>query len=728
MKQEKVLVAASVASMIDQFNMPNIRLLLDLGYEVHVACNFKKGNTCDDRRIKKLKNRLHALHVTLHQWDCPRGILPVWKCGRAYLQILELLKRHSFAWIHSQSPVGGALLRTAAHRLGVRVVYTAHGFHFYKGAPYFHWLVYYPAEKLLSYWTDVLITVNEEDYVFAKKHLHVKNVYRIFGVGIDTQKFAHPSGEEQSADTKGSLADGHKRFCRYYHIPDYALVILSVGELNKGKNHRQAIQALSGILGDDVYYLICGQGKLGDRLKAQAKRLGIGAYIRMPGYQEQMPFLYQNADIFLFPSKREGMPAALMEAMAAGLACVASDIRGNRELIDPCGGSLCSLKQTEALEKSVLDLLKNSQLRAACGAYNQKKIAAYDCNRVKRQMQKIYEGMAYKPLVSILIAVYEPNLDWLLALVRSIKNQTYQQFEILLLDDGSKRIPLEKIKDTVAVGMRICGEWERTETAAWQLLDAACNHKVTLQKNSRNEGSNKAFERLARLAHGQYMAFCDQDDIWERRKLEKLLNALKKEHAVMAYSDMSVIDETGRMLHKSLRNLRRGLRFVHGKGTTAYYLADNCTAGCSMLVRSELVKKAVPFACDAYCDQWVAAYASAYGTVAFVPQPLVRYRRHRGNQTQALAAIANRQDYYEKRVLPMYRLVQEMRARGIHYPNEQQMQAFADARKNRDAFGIFRYRRFCRKYAYFDLLLLGMPETLAGGLLQRFQKTAEKRR
>lgn len=158
MKKEKVLVAASVASMIDQFNMPNIRLLLEMGYEVHVACNLKEGNTCDDRRIRRLVKTLDELHVRLHQWDCPRSILPAWKCYRAYRQFLGLLKRQRFAWIHSQSPVGGALARIAAHGLGIRVAYTAHGFHFYKGAPLQNWLLYYPAEKLLARWTDRLWT------------------------------------------------------------------------------------------------------------------------------------------------------------------------------------------------------------------------------------------------------------------------------------------------------------------------------------------------------------------------------------------------------------------------------------------------------------------------------------------------------------------------------------------------------------------------------------------
>lgn len=706
MKKEKVLVAASVASMIDQFNMPNIRLLLEMGYEVHVACNLKEGNTCDDRRIRRLVKTLDALHVRLHQWDCPRSILPAWKCYRAYRQLLGLLKRQRFAWIHSQSPVGGALARIAAHGLGIRVAYTAHGFHFYKGAPLQNWLLYYPAEKLLSYWTDMLITVNREDYELAKRNMRAKKVRYIPGVGIDTQAFAGTSGKKQagSEGENAGVLPGHHKFCEKYRIPDNARILLSVGELNEGKNHRLAIRALAGMAENDVYYLICGQGKQERRLKAYAASLGVSAYIRMPGYQEQMPCIYQNADIFVFPSKREGMPVSLMEAMAAGLPCVASDIRGNRELVDAHGGGLFSLSQAGALEKKIQRLLEDSRLRAACGAYNAKKISAYDCKIVRQRMRQIYQEMAYKPLVSILIAVYEPNLDWLFRLMRSIRRQTYQHFEILLLDDGSERTPFEEIRRTVAAGLQTNGRLEKKEPADLY------RHRVLLKKNTRNEGSNKAFETLACLAHGEYAAFCDQDDIWEPDKLEKLFDALEKEHAVLAYSDMSVIDESGAMRCKSLRFMRRGLRFLHGDGLTAYYLADNCTAGCSMLVQTEIVKKAVPFWTGVYCDQWIAACAAAYGAIAFVPKPLVRYRRHRGNQTGTLGEVTSRQAYFEKRILPMYRMVQELRARGIHYPNEQEMLAFAKARRNGDAIGILKYSRFSRKYAYFDLVMLWMPE------------------
>lgn len=420
-RKKKVLMLASVASMIDQFNMPNIRLMLDMGYEVHVACNFREGNTCDGRRVGELQRTLRRMRVVWHQWDCPRGIGSIRKCTRAYWQLWKLTGRHHYEWLHCHSPIGGVLARLAAHRRGIRVAYTAHGFHFYQGAPLRNWLLYYPLEKLLAHWTDALITVNREDYRFAKKHLKAKRIYHIPGIGLGLDKFA--AGKPPCGDEKN-------QFRRKYRIPEDALLLLSVGELNKGKNHRMVIDALAALRRQDVYYMICGQGALRRKLKQHAGSLGVSSRIRMLGYQEEMPWIYQNADIFVFPSMREGMPVALMEAMAAGLPCVVSDIRGNRELIcgageddagcgnEPVrhcinnavirhygnngvlagkktlqirpGGIRFPLGQPGQLQKALEILLEDGKLGQECGKYNQKKIRSYGQAAVQKRMQKIY--------------------------------------------------------------------------------------------------------------------------------------------------------------------------------------------------------------------------------------------------------------------------------------------------------------------------------------------------
>ena len=398
-KEKRVLVLASVASMIDQFNMPNIHLLIGMGYEVHVACNFEEGNTCDAVHIRKFKHELGKQGIICHQWDCPRNAAAVRKCLRALVQLWRLMGTYRFVMVHCHSPVGGVLARIAAHFRRIFVIYTAHGFHFYKGAPVKNWLLYYPVEKLLSYWTDVLVAINKEDYAFAKRHLKARKVYRIPGVGIHTARFA-------ARDEKV-----RKAFRKRYGIAQDAVLLLSAGELNKGKNHRMILEAAAGIQkknpnqdpNQDVCCLICGIGRLHSQLKWYANKLGIGGQVFLPGYVEDMEAAYAAADIFVFPSRREGMPVALMEAMAAGLPVIASDIRGCSELVDdPAGGYLLPPDDTERFTEAVAKLVqwnrKCPKRLETMGRHNQEQIKDFDCSCVNQKMRRIYrycEGRLY---------------------------------------------------------------------------------------------------------------------------------------------------------------------------------------------------------------------------------------------------------------------------------------------------------------------------------------------
>ena len=168
---KRVLMLASVASMIDQFNMPNIVLLQKLGYQVDVACNFIEGNTCSDERVAELKQKLQDMHVRCCQIDFARNIKHMGQNMRALRQVEGLMKQNGYVFCHCHSPIGGVVARIAGHRTKTKVIYTAHGFHFYQGAPVMNWLVYYPVEKMLSRWTDVLITINHEDYALSLIHI-----------------------------------------------------------------------------------------------------------------------------------------------------------------------------------------------------------------------------------------------------------------------------------------------------------------------------------------------------------------------------------------------------------------------------------------------------------------------------------------------------------------------------------------------------------------------------
>lgn len=380
---KKALMLASTASMIDQFNMDNIALL-KREYEVHVACNFLEGNTCSDEQIASLQQRLKSMGVPYYQVDITRNVLNIPQVLRAYRQTKQLMQTHNFSLVHCHSPIGGAVCRLAAmpfRKKGMKVLYTAHGFHFFRGAPLLNWLIYYPIEWCLAHVTDILLTVNKEDHARALKHIHAKRIEYIPGIGIDTSKFGRSTvGREDKRRELGLREDD--------------FVILTVAEMNKNKNHTLILKAL-GLLKDRsgfdrVQYLICGQGDLQPQLEAEAEALGIREHIHFLGFRRDVQDVYKCSDIYAFMSFREGLSVALMEAMSCGLPPVCSPIRGNTDLVEHGTEGLLAEFNPEAVADAIWELYQNPARRARLGAAAAEKINQFDQMSVHKRMEEIY--------------------------------------------------------------------------------------------------------------------------------------------------------------------------------------------------------------------------------------------------------------------------------------------------------------------------------------------------
>ena len=388
---KKVLMTASVPSMIGQFNMDNIRILKELGYQVHVACCFRDTSVWTEERTAAFLRELYENGVACLPVDFSRHPLDISRHIRAFRQLCAYMKQETYAFVHCHTPLAGAVTRLAAWRGKIRVMYTAHGFHFYRGASLAGWLLYYPAEKLLSHLTEVLITVNREDYRRAREKLHAKKTAYIPGVGIDVEsleKRDERSGqnlgwEKRRREKRRELGLSHEDF-----------VLLSVGELSKRKNHSAVIRALARVGHCRWKYVICGIGDQESRLRQMARRLHVEKQVMFAGYRTDVEDFYGMADLFVFPSLQEGMPVALLEAMASGLACLASDIRGNRDLLgreeEAC---LYTLGDQDMLERKLQIFFRNSGLRGRIALENQKRIWEFDKSRVDERMRKLYETM-----------------------------------------------------------------------------------------------------------------------------------------------------------------------------------------------------------------------------------------------------------------------------------------------------------------------------------------------
>lgn len=379
---KRVLMLASVASMIDQFNMPNIALLQKLGYEVDVACNFIEGNTCSDARVAELKQKLQDMHVRCYQIDFARNIKHMGQNMRALRQVEGLMKQNGYAFCHCHSPIGGVVARIAGHRTRTKVIYTAHGFHFYQGAPVMNWLVYYPVEKMLSRWTDVLITINHEDYKLAKKKFKMKKLTYVPGIGIDTQRECLSQNEKEE-----------KR--KELGIPQDAFLITNAAEFTPNKNQKTVIEAIEQLHNPNIYFVMCGIGEKKAELEQYVKEHGLEEHIRFVGFRNDLHEILQTSDCFVLSSFREGLSVALMEAMAEGLPVVCGRIRGNVDLVkNGFGGLLLAPEDIKAYENAFIKLYEMRQRKPGMfeqmGITNQKNIKMFGRNAVEQVMENVY--------------------------------------------------------------------------------------------------------------------------------------------------------------------------------------------------------------------------------------------------------------------------------------------------------------------------------------------------
>ncbi len=390
---KKVLMTASVPSMIGQFNMDNLRLLKEMGYQVHVACNFQDRSVWSEKRIAQFQKTMYENGIQCKQIEFSRSPFSFSRHIRSYQKLCADMQKEKYTFVHCHTPVAAAITRLAAVKTGTRVLYTAHGFHFYRHAPWWNWILYYPLERVLSYRTDILLTMNREDLRLARRYLCAKETDYIPGIGIDTEKFLLSKGVMHSKKEQEHFREEKRK---QLGLRKEDIVLLSVGELSKRKNHRMVLEALSRIQGTQIRYVICGRGDREQALKNEAAHRGLSEKVIFAGYRSDVEEFYQMADLFVFPSIQEGLPVALMEAMASGIPCLASDIRGNTDLLasmaDTC---LFPLDKPKIFLEKMEALIGNPQLRERVQKKNLEEIKKFDRKRVNRQMKFIYEQMEY---------------------------------------------------------------------------------------------------------------------------------------------------------------------------------------------------------------------------------------------------------------------------------------------------------------------------------------------
>lgn len=373
MTTKKVLFTSHVANFA-KFNLPYMNWFHDRGWEVHYASMGEESVSCCDK------------HFIVPFTRSPYRIDNI----NAYFQLKKIIDNENYQCIHCHTPVGGAITRLAAHNAHnskTKVLYTAHGFHFYKGSPFKNWLLYYPIEKFLSKWTDCLLVLNKEDFLLAQnKKFSSKRLELINGVGIDLNRFS-PCSLEERLTLRNQLGLSWNNY-----------TLLYVAEFIPRKNHQFLLENFAALIKEipSARLLLAGSGELVEYCKNYSSKLRISDYVSFLGYCKNVNQLCNAADVLISTSIQEGLPVNILEGMASGLPTVCTAVRGQTDLIQHgSNGFLFSLGDSEEFLSLLKQLYYDPRLRQKVGAQARLSIQPYSLKCVMEQMALIYQEVLF---------------------------------------------------------------------------------------------------------------------------------------------------------------------------------------------------------------------------------------------------------------------------------------------------------------------------------------------
>ena len=437
---KKALFSATVDSHILSFHLPFLKWFKENGYEVHVATNGDAEIPYCDKKIK------------IHFERSPFKLNNI----KAIFELRKVLLKEKYDIIHTHTPMGSVVTRLAAksaRKHGTRVIYTAHGFHFFKGAPLLNWALFYPVEKYLSKYTDTLILINKEDYNLAKKKFKkCRDIQYVPGVGIDEDKFNIKLTKKDKHELRESLG-----------LKDTDFVMIYPAELSNRKRQIWLINTVSTLLKEDenIHLLLPGKDSLNGKCQELVKQLKLENQIHFLGFRKDIPELLQISDLSVSSSRQEGLPVNIMEAMCVGLPIVASDCRGNRDLVKADeNGYIISLNDSNMFVDRI-EKIKNNYNRREYKSINRSLITPYELDDIMKKMSIIYNIDNFDKPIRVLQIIGSMNLggaeNFLMNVYRKI-DRTKVQFDFVVhkqgvFDDEIKKLggeiyyikPLQKV-------------------------------------------------------------------------------------------------------------------------------------------------------------------------------------------------------------------------------------------------------------------------------------------
>lgn len=370
----KILIVTTISRTINAFLGAHINMLLDQGHTVDLACNL----------FIPIDDELLECGCKVYNLEFNRS--PIKKDNiTAYNKLKKLVEEKSYDLVHTHTPIASACVRLACRKMkNVRVVYSAHGFHFYKGAPLKNWLVFFPIEWWLAKYTDLLIAINKEDFTRAKRFFDTEVIY-IHGAGVNNNKY-YPYDTKVVDELKNQFGYSNEQF-----------ILLCTGEFNNNKNQITIIKAVAQavIAAPNIKLLLAGQGPNEGILKKLVKELGLERNVDFLGYRTDLEKFVNICDVVLSASYREGLPLTILEGMFCGKPIIASINRGHTELVEEgITGYLVGTKDVEGFKISILKLYENEKMRKDFGVKAINKVKIFTTENVLGELKKAYEIIA----------------------------------------------------------------------------------------------------------------------------------------------------------------------------------------------------------------------------------------------------------------------------------------------------------------------------------------------
>ena len=371
----KRILVTSTDLMMVQFLLPHIMNLSEKGYEVEIACSVVGG------RIDEIREKLNGYVRKIHTVRLVRS--PVNPINfKGYGDVKQIIDNGHYDIVWTNEPVMGVTVRLVARKArknGTKVMYMVHGFHFYKGAPFLNWMIYYPIEKMMANKADLITTINREDYKRAQT-FNVQRVEYIHGIGINTERLTK---SENTIHLREELG-----------LSDNDFIVISVGELNKNKNQKVIIEAIAKLNNPQIHYVLCGKGDQLDNLQNLVKEKKLEDNVHFLGYRKDVVDIVSQADLFAMPSKREGLPVASLEAMYCGLPLVNSNIRGLEDVTENGkSGFTCNPDDINGFAEGINYLINDKLLREQMQQRNKKAVIPFCIENTKSEVKRIISSL-----------------------------------------------------------------------------------------------------------------------------------------------------------------------------------------------------------------------------------------------------------------------------------------------------------------------------------------------